>query len=119
MFVREPLPAFILHGTKRSFIKSRGDVQEAALLAGNKPTVDDWGIEPDKESGYLYTDKDGIITKEKIATEQGNYYYYYDEVYKAIANNTAMPVTCDDGINVMKLIEAAVKSNEEKKVVEL
>ncbi len=119
MFVREPLPAFILHGTKGSFIKSRGDVQEAALLAGNKPTVDDWGIEPDKESGYLYTDKDGIISKEKITTEQGNYYYYYDEVYKAITNNTAMPVTCDDGINVMKLIEAAVKSNDEKRVVEV
>ncbi len=119
MFVREPLPAFILHGTKGSFIKSRGDVQEAALLGGSKPTIDNWGIEPDKESGYLYTDKDGFITKEKITTEQGNYYYYYDEVHKAITNNTAMPVTCDDGINVMKLIEAAVKSNEEKRVVEL
>ena len=119
MFVREPLPAFVLHGTKGSFIKSRGDVQEAALLAGNKPTVSDWGMEPNNESGYLYTDKDGIITKEKITTEQGNYYYYYDEVYKAITNNTAMPVTCNDGINVMKLIEAAVKSNEEKRVVEL
>jgi hypothetical protein len=28
-----------------------------------------------------------------------------------------MPVTCDDGINVMRIIEAAVKSNVEKKVV--
>src|SRR5207237_5734514 len=41
--VREPLPAFILHGTKGSFIKSRADVQEAALLAGSSPTGADWG----------------------------------------------------------------------------
>jgi len=119
MFIREPLPAFILHGTKGSFIKSRGDVQEAALLAGKHPTVPGWGQEPDSESGWLFTDKDGIIAKEKITTEPGNYYYYYDALYNAIANDTAMPVTCDDGIHVMKLIEAAVKSNDEKRVINI
>ena len=119
MFVREPLPAFVLHGTKGSFIKRRGDVQEAALLTGTQPNTNVWGTEPETESGWLYTDENGAVIKQKIATEQGNYYYFYDEVHKAITNNTAMPVTCDDGINVMKLIEASVQSNEEKRVVEL
>src|SRR5690349_9253131 len=31
--VREPLPGFILHGSKGSFLKSRADIQEAALQA--------------------------------------------------------------------------------------
>jgi predicted dehydrogenase len=118
-FSREALPAFVLHGTKGSFIKNRGDVQEINLLAGIAPNITDWGTEPESESGYLFTDKDGIISKEKIKTEQGNYYYYYYEVYKAITQNTAMPVTCDDGINVMKVIEAAAKSSKENRVVEL
>ncbi len=119
MFVREILPAFILHGTKGSFIKSRGDVQEALLLKGGQPNTTDWGTEPDSESGYLYTDKDGVISKEKITTEIGNYYFYYDEVYNAITNDTAIPVTCEQGINVMKVIEAATKSNEERRVIDL
>ncbi len=118
-YVREPLPAFLLHGTKGSFIKNRGDVQETDLLAGKQPNTLDWGTEPEIENGWLFTDKDGIISKEKIKTEQGNYYYYYDDVYKAIKNHTAMPVTCDEGINVMKVIEAAVESNKEKKVIEI
>jgi len=59
------------------------------------------------------------VVKEKIKTEQGNYYDYYDGVYKAITDNKPMPVTCDDGINVMRIIEAAIKSNAEKKVIAL
>lgn len=118
-FSREPLPAFVIHGTRGSFIKNRGDVQENDLLVGMQPNTGNWGTEPDSESGYLFTDKDGTIHKEKIITEQGNYYYYYDEVYRAITHNTAMPVTCDDGINVMTILEAAAKSSREKKVVAL
>lgn len=118
-FSREALPAFVLHGKTGSFIKNRGDVQEANLLSGMQPNITDWGTEPDAESGYLFTDKDGVVNKEKITTEIGNYYYYYDEVYKAITENTAMPVTCDDGINVMKVIEAATKSSKEQRLIEL
>ncbi|MBL0357249.1 MAG: Gfo/Idh/MocA family oxidoreductase [Chitinophagaceae bacterium] len=118
-FSREPLPAFVLHGTKGSFIKTRGDVQETYLLAGIQPNITGWGTEPDSESGYLFTDKEGIISKEKITTEPGNYYYYYDEVYNAITQNKPMPVTGDDGINVMAILEAAAKSSKEKRVIEL
>ncbi len=119
-FCREPLPAYVLQGKKGSFIKNRGDIQEAMLLAGNLPNLADWGTEPEADSGYLYTDTpSGEIKKEKIKTLQGNYYYYYDAVHKAITNNTEMPVSCDDGINVMKLLEAAVKSNKEKRVIDL
>ncbi len=119
IFVREPLPSFVLHGTKGSFIKSRTDVQEANLLAGKQPNLTDWGTEPESESGLLHTEKDGVIIKEKVPTAQGNYYYYYDGVYKALTEDKPMPVTCDEGINVMTIIEAAIKSNAEKRLVEL
>ena len=119
LIVCEQLPSFILHGTLGSFVKSRADVQETNLQAGLLPNTADWGTEPETESGLLHTEKNGIETKEKIKTEQGNYYDYYNEVYKALTDNKPMPVTCDDGINVMRIIEAAVKSNNEKKVVTL
>jgi len=114
LMVAEQLPGFVLHGTKGSFIKSRADVQEPNLLSGMVPGTNDWGTEPETESGFLTTDKDGQLIKEKIKTEQGDYYGYYDAVYKAISENKPMPVTVDDGINVMKVIEAARKSDANK-----
>ncbi len=114
LMVAEQLPGFVLNGTKGSFIKSRADVQEPNLLAGKVPGATDWGTEPKTESGCLTTEKDGQLIKEKIKTEQGNYYGYYDAVYKAITENKPMPVSCDDGINVMKIIEAARKSDAAK-----
>jgi scyllo-inositol 2-dehydrogenase (NADP+) len=114
LLVCKQLPGFVLHGTKGSFIKSRADVQEVNLLAGTIPDITNWGIEPDEESGLLCT---GEKNTDMVKTEQGNYYYFYDEVYNAITNNKPMPVNADDCINVMKIIEAAVKSNIEKKLV--
>jgi scyllo-inositol 2-dehydrogenase (NADP+) len=118
-YAREPIPSFALQGTIGSFIKNRGDIQELNLLSGMKPDIKNWGFEPESESGFLHTEKDGVIIKEKIKTEQGNYYYFYDDVHKAITENKQMPVTSQDGVNVMTLIEAAVKSNKEGRVIDL
>ena len=116
LMVCEQLPGFVLNGTKGTFIKKRADVQEVNLLAGMQPNTTDWGTEPEDDNGFLINGDDKI---EEIKTEQGNYYDYYDAVYNAIIYNKPMPVTADDGINVMKILEAAVKSNDEKRVVSL
>jgi scyllo-inositol 2-dehydrogenase (NADP+) len=119
MYMREPLPAFVFHGTLGTFIKSRADVQETDLQEGKTPNLTNWGIEPESEWGLLHTEKDGKIIKEKIKSETGNYYFFYDAVHKAITENAALPVSCDEAINVMKIIEAAVRSSKEKRVIEL
>lgn len=116
LLVCKQQPGFVLNGTLGSFVKSRADVQEVNLLAGMMPGSSDWGTEPKEENGFLYK---GDNETEEIKTEQGNYYDYYDGVFKALTENKPMPVTGDDGINVMKIIEAAIKSSVEKKVVRL
>ncbi len=117
--VREPFPSYIIHGLKGSFHKSRTDVQETALLANQKPNLPNWGVEPIVERGYLHTEKDGNIIREKVPTEIGNYGTYYALVEKAIRENKEMPVTAQEGIQVMKIIEAAFKSSELKKQISL
>ncbi len=117
--VREPFPAYVIHGRKGSFLKSRGDVQEALLLKDTQPNTTDWAMEPESEQGLLHTEKDGEIIRKRIPTLPGNYYDYYDGIYKAITNHTAMPVTAADGIRVMQIINAALQSSEEKKVIDL
>jgi scyllo-inositol 2-dehydrogenase (NADP+) len=118
-FVREPAPSFIVHGTRGSFLKTRGDVQEATLQAGRKPTGADWGAELDQNRGILHTEVNGTVVKEVVESLPGNYMAYYEGVYQSIANNQPPPVTADDGIMVMRIIEAAFRSDREKKVIEL
>lgn len=118
-FVREPAPSFIVHGTRGSFLKTRGDVQEATLQAGRKPTGADWGAELDQDRGILHTEINGTVVKEVVESLPGNYMAYYEGVYQSIANNQPPPVTADDGIMVMRIIEAAFRSDREKKVIEL
>ncbi len=115
--VKEPLPAYIVHGTKGSFLKSRADVQEADLQKGLLPNTAHWGTEPEAEQGLINYDKNGTTIREKIKTLQGNYLEFYNGVYTSLTQNSPMPVTVDDGIQVMQIIEAAFRSSEEKRVI--
>ncbi|MBN8835820.1 MAG: Gfo/Idh/MocA family oxidoreductase [Sphingobacteriia bacterium] len=117
--VKEALPSFIVHGTGGSYLKPRADVQETLLLQGAIPNTTEWGIEPDNAKGILHAQKNGTFIKEMITAPNGNYYYFYDEVYNALTQNAPMPVTAEDGKNVIAVIEAAFKSSEEKKVITL
>jgi len=40
-------------------------------------------------------------------------------VYEALTNNKPMPVTAEDGVRVMKVIDAVYKSSKEQRVVGL
>jgi len=115
--VREALPSYVFHGTKGSFIKARTDVQEVMLQASEIPGGPTWGVEPDSEMGLLHTEKDGKIIREYIPSVKGNYGDYYDLLYKAIREGAPLPVTATEGLNIIRLIEAAYESNKEKKVV--
>ncbi len=115
--VREALPSFILHGSKGSFIKSRGDVQEAMLVDGAQPDSDNWNTEPEAERGLLHTEIDGKIVREYLPNEQGDYRKYYQLLHAALCDNEQMPVTAQDGLNVMKVIELAYQSSQQKCVL--
>ena len=118
-FVREPNPSYVVHGKKGSFLKSRGDVQEDELKLDKKPNLTNWGTEQEGYEGFLHTEIDGKIIKEKVPTLQGNYHDFFDGVYQAIVNDKTEPVTAQDGVNVMRIIEVAIQSNEQKKAINL
>jgi scyllo-inositol 2-dehydrogenase (NADP+) len=118
-YVREPMPGYQLHGTLGSFIKHKTDVQETDLQANKKPGGADWGIEPEKQKGLLHTEKNGMVIKEYVESERGNYGDYYDAIYAALRNKKDVPVPGGDGLKVIQVIEAAIRSNKEKQVIEL
>jgi scyllo-inositol 2-dehydrogenase (NADP+) len=115
--VREPIPATALYGTLGTFLKPKADPQEQRLLAGARPDEKDWGVEADSGKGLLHTEKDGKVIREYIASLNGNYGAFYEDLYEAIRHNKPVPVTPEEGIDIIRVITAAYKSNEEKKVV--
>lgn len=117
--VREALPAYIFHGTKGSFIKPRADVQERDLQKEKNLTDADWGAEEETGKGLLHTEIDGKIVREYIPSEKGNYMEYYNGIYEALRNEKPMPVKAEEGLNVIRIIEASFQSAKDKKIIQL
>lgn len=115
--VREPGYAYILHGTKGSFLQQRSDRQEQALLAGAVPSLHDWCGAPDRPDGLLHTDVHGTITREETTSAPGNYMGFYDDLYKTLTGTGPNPVPPAEGVRNMRLLEAALRSEAEKKIV--
>jgi scyllo-inositol 2-dehydrogenase (NADP+) len=118
-FFRETVPSFAVHGSLGSFLKSRADVQEINLQSGMAPGGADWGKEPESAWGLLHTEKQGKVIREYIPSLQGNYGEYYEGIFQALRNNQPLPITAEDGLKIIKIIEAAFKSSQERKVIEV
>lgn len=118
-FFRQPVPEYTLHGKLGSFLKARADVQEIQLDQGITPDDSAYGCEPDGVEGQLCTGGVGKTEIRAIASPRGNYAAFYAGVYDAIAHDRREPVTAEDGVRVMRIIDAAKRSNNEGRVVRL
>jgi scyllo-inositol 2-dehydrogenase (NADP+) len=118
-FYKHPTPEFALFGKQGCFLKARSDVQESQLDQGMTPGDSDYGKEPDGATGQLYTGEVNQTTVQEIVSPRGNYTEFYSGVYESIANNKREPVTADDGVRVMQVIDASMRSHSEGKVVRL
>ena len=114
-FFRQPLPEYTLFGKLGCFIKSRSDAQESQLDRGMTPNDADYGREPDCEAGRLST----IGLDDTILSPRGNYAAFYAGMYESIVEGRPEPVTAEDGIRVMQIIDAAWRSHEEGGLVSL
>jgi scyllo-inositol 2-dehydrogenase (NADP+) len=117
--VKEALPGYILHGRKGSFIKTKADVQEEQLQSGKSPIDQDYGIESDTNMGFIHTEFNGEILKKHVTTLNGNYMDYFEGVFNYIRHDAPNPVRPEEGKNVIQILEAAFKSSDEKKVIDL
>jgi predicted dehydrogenase len=119
VFVKEPGPRFQVHGTQGSFVKYGLDSQEAQLKLNTKPGTKGFGIEPASQRGILNT---GLLGKEfrgRYKTFPGNYMEFFNNVYSVIANDSEMVIKPEDAMLNIKIIEAARKSDQEKKIIQL
>ncbi|NLZ47182.1 MAG: oxidoreductase [Clostridiales bacterium] len=116
MLVRQPLPHFIVIGTKGSFIKYGMDVQEENLKNGNTPSNSpNWGRETEDLWGFINSDINGNHIIGKVESEPGDYRCFYENVYKAILGKEDLIVKPTQVLSTIKVIEMAMRSHEEKR----
>lgn len=117
MLVREMGPRYMIHGTKGSYIKSGEDPQEELLKAGVFPSGPDWGKEDPSSFGLIHTEINGSVVREIYPSMQGGYEKYYDNLMASIKNGAPLRETPQDGYNVIRLIELAMQSSQEKRTI--
>ncbi|SFH29100.1 Gfo/Idh/MocA family protein [Pedobacter insulae] len=107
MLVAEIKDAFVVNGMMGSFNKNHADVQEEQLLRGMKPTDDAYGIENPVDAGRLtlVTDNGGRTTT-ITPSEKGDYMGLFEAVYQNIINEVAYPITEEDIIAQLEILES-------------
>lgn len=117
--VREPGPRYILNGTKGSFVKFGVDPQEEQLNKGVLPVGKKWVKEKEDFWGLLNTSINGKDVRERIKTLPGNYNKFYNNVYKAIIGDEELAVKPGEALDVIRIIEMAIRSNRERRSIKV
>lgn len=117
--VREPGPRYSLHGTLGSFQKWGIDQQEDALKRGLLPDSANWGEEPEEAWGLLHTEKAGVLIREKVKTEAGNYGLFYQNLYDVLTKGADLLVKPEESRDGLRVLEACLLSNSERRTIDL
>lgn len=108
MLESEERPRYELKGSAGSYIKFGLDTQEDALKRGELPVDDTWGYDP--RDGVLQIAADAGSISTPVPTMHGDYRQFYKAFRDAVLLNKANPVSLDDAILTMELIELACES---------
>lgn len=93
------------YGAAGSYVSDGTDVQAQAIFAGRRPVDDpaEWGFEEPELWGTLRTPHGS----ERIPSEQGRYQAFYEAFAQAVSMGTPLPVTADDAIATLAVLDAA------------
>lgn len=119
VFARESGYAYTIQGENGTFMQQRSDLQEARLQADEIPSLETWIPTPQGFDGILHTIINGEPVHKETRSEMGNYMDYYEEVYQALVNGAPNPVPASDAVLTIRIIDAALQSSKERRVISL
>lgn len=118
-FFLHPLPEYTVFGKKGCFIKRRSDPQEQQLAGGMKPGDPGYGEEPESLAGRLFISGKKSPDAQVVTSPIGSYLEFYEKLHRSIVQDVAEPVTAEDGVRVMQVIDAALDSHRERRLVSI
>jgi predicted dehydrogenase len=113
-----PAPRYLAHGTRGSYRKYGVDPQEDALKVGARPRLDalgDWGHDDQPGQVTIYAEDGVTMQTREHASLRGNYLAYYAAVRNAVLGEGANPVSPEEAVRVMALLELGRRSAEERR----
>jgi predicted dehydrogenase len=120
-------PSYILNGHKGSFVKYRANILEEQSVKGMRPSDENFGKEDENTAARLTTlQPDGSLKTVKYASPDSSYIGFYQQLGEAVINLQTgkcavphPPVTPDDALKGIRIIEAAYESVKQNKVIDL
>jgi scyllo-inositol 2-dehydrogenase (NADP+) len=108
-------PRWWIVGTQGGFVKHGVDPQEEALRAGNI----DAASEPPAHQGVLRGSfTDGTLCESPVTTVRGHWDSYYRNIVETIQGREELSVTAEQAREVVRVLDAAVQSSREHRVIE-
>lgn len=108
-----PTTRFILQGDLGSYHKTGLDPQEDALRAGQQPVGVCWGQEPEALYGVLALQSEQRSVTSSYPTLAGNYQMFYQQLVEALTQKKNSPVSREDALLNIRLIELAIQSQQQ------
>jgi predicted dehydrogenase len=103
-------PRFAIHGTRGSYVKTGLDVQEDQLRSGLRPGDAGFGKNP---PGLLREVDGDHDLRHEFATRDGAYVEFYRALAASVLDGKPFPVTPQDAVDTMTVIELALQSERE------
>src|SRR5580692_66531 len=110
-------PRFLLHGTQGAFVKQSFDPQENNLRYGHVPTGTAWGAEPEENWGLLTLSENGALTQRRVPSLNCDYRDFYANLRDVILGKAKLAVSPEWALDVMRLLELARQSSQERRTV--
>lgn len=111
-----PGPRLRLSGEHASYQVDVIDGQEPALRAGERPANNDrWGVQDHRKWGWLVRGEE----RELVPSERGRYDLFYAGLAQALAGEAPMPVTVEDALACLDVLDAARRSALTAQVVRM
>lgn len=106
MLVVDVQPAYVLHGSRGSYVKHRSDVQESQLVGGMTPDNPLYGWEEAGSEGMLSTiSTNGKVIRQQTELTQSSYMGIFDAVYRSIRFGEAYLVTEAQVVEQLRILE--------------
>jgi len=112
-----PRPRFVLLGTRGSFVKQTVDPQEGNLRRGFIPTDTPWGAEHEENWGILTVPSGDAFTQRRIPSAACDFRDFYANVRDALLGRVAPAVTPEYAMDVMRMLELARQSSEQRRTI--
>ncbi|MBA4601355.1 oxidoreductase [Thermoactinomyces mirandus] len=117
--VKSPGPRLMVHGSRGTFMKYGLDPQEEQLKQGLTPLSHGWGKETPDQYAKVWFEKESLEFESTIPSLAGCYEKYYQQIAEAIRTGGKPPVTAEEARETIRVIEAAIQSDQERRLIDL